>query len=370
MASVIELIPASEAFVTNRTTSLGAWVLSGFLDSILLGVVLSQVGTFFKSGRSQEGLGRHYRWLVVVLTFLSILKTSQSIAIVWIQNVEDFMNPDVARLLVAKAWWQVSTPLMTGVIGILVQSFFALRFYMLVRNVFLILPIVATMLLGFAAICLQMNSILVGNAKAKVMWLLVHLVCVFLTDLFNTVGTCYALRSRDSSGLSSTSSLIHRLLRLVFESAIPPTVVAAIDLIMTQTLDSKHLLWHLLLNFAYAPLAKILLTAADDFHRLAKLYVISLLYTLNSINEYRKNVLSGDPRHFLRLTGTSRGPLGYRQGSFHGDVELAHVRSKPDQIYVQTQVVTHVSPSSQGSIENEERAGDVKLSGWQPNWSK
>jgi hypothetical protein len=33
-------------------------VLSGFLDSILLGVVLCQVGTFFKSGRSQEGLGR------------------------------------------------------------------------------------------------------------------------------------------------------------------------------------------------------------------------------------------------------------------------------------------------------------------------
>jgi hypothetical protein len=66
-----------------------------------------------------------------------------------------------------------------------------------------------------------MNSILIGDAKAKVMWLLVrlggvaifypwnieleqvHLVCVFLTDLFNTVGTCYALRSRDSSGLSS-----------------------------------------------------------------------------------------------------------------------------------------------------------------------
>ncbi|KAJ7320887.1 hypothetical protein DFH08DRAFT_388896 [Mycena albidolilacea] len=354
MASVIELIPASEAFVANRTTSLGAWVLSGFLDSILLGVVLSQVGTFFKSGRSQEGLGRHYRWLVVVLTFLSILKTSQSIAIVWIQNVEDFMNPDVARLLVAKAWWcrhsRFNSLFQTGVIGILVQSFFALRFYMLVRNVFLILPIVATMLLGFAAICLQMNSILVGDAKAKVMWLLVHLVCVFLTDLFNTVGTCYALRSRDSSGLSSTSSLIHRLLLLVFESAIPPTVVAAIDLIMTQTLDSKHLLWHLLLNFA-----------------LAKLYVISLLYTLNSINEYRKNVLSGD-----RVTSSgSRGHHGARSGTGkRGDVELAHVRSKPDQIYVQTQVVTHVSPSSQGSIENEERAGDVKLSGWQPNWSK
>lgn len=75
---------------------------------------------------------------------------------------------------------------------------------------------------------------------------------------------------------------------------------------------------HLLLNFAYAPLAKILLTAADDFHRLAKLYVISLLYTLNSINEYRKNVLSGD-----RVTSSgSRGHHGARSGT--GKVRLSH----------------------------------------------
>ncbi|KAJ7917557.1 hypothetical protein B0H13DRAFT_1870226 [Mycena leptocephala] len=339
-ASVIELIPASKAFVANRVTSLGTWVLAGFLDSILMGVVLCQVGTFFKSERSQEGLGRYYRWLVVAVTFLSILKTGQAIAIVWVQNVEDYMNPDVARLLVAKAWWQVSAPLMTGIIGIVVQSFFALRFYMLARNIWALFLIICTMLLGFAGICLQLNSIIVGNVKAKVMWLLVHLVCAFLTDFFNTVGTCFALRSRNSSGLASTASLINRLLRLVFESAIPPTIVAAIDLIASQTLGPTHLLWHLVLNYA-----------------LAKLYAISLLYTLNSINEYRQTQgISGD-----RVSSSgSRGQI--RTGAKRGDVELGNVRSKADQVYVQTQIVTHVSPS-QGTIE-EHRSRDVKLSGW------
>ncbi|KAJ7066464.1 hypothetical protein C8F01DRAFT_1123371 [Mycena amicta] len=362
--SVIQLIPPSQAFVDNRATSLGAWVIAGFCDAILLGIVLCQVVTFFRSQsrRTQEGLGRHYRWLVLVVTFLSIIKTAQAIGIVWVQNVMDFMNPDVARLLVAKAWYQVSAPTLTAITGLIVQSFFALRFYMLSRNILLVIPIVASMLLGFAGVCLSLNSIIVGNAKAKVMWLLVHLICAFMTDFFITVGTCWALQSRKSGGLTSTASLIHRLLRLVFESAIPPTVIAAIDLIMTQTLGSKHLLWHLLLNYA-----------------LAKLYVISLLYTLNSINEYRETAVSGD-----RVTSSgSRGQISgqYRTGPVkRTDLELGNVRSKAagiggDQVYVQTQIITQVSPS-QGTIEMllqeepDRPMDDVKHSGWQPDWNR
>ncbi|KAJ7142179.1 hypothetical protein C8R46DRAFT_593729 [Mycena filopes] len=346
-SSIIELIPASKAFVANRVNSLGSWVIAGFLDAILMGVVLCQAAAFFKHRRSQEGLGRHYHWLVILVTFLALLKTSQAIGIVWVQNVLDFMNPDVARLLVAKAWWQVSAPLLTAITGIVVQSFFALRFYMLARNIWYILPIAVSMLLGFAGICMQLNSIIIGNAKAKVMWLLVHLICSFMTDFMITVGTVFALRSRERGGLASTTSLISRLMRLVFESAVPPTVIAAIDLIMSQTLDLSHLLWHLLLNYA-----------------LAKLYAISLLYTLNCINEYRQQSLSGDRVSSSGGPGTVRGTHLKRAG----DVELGNVRSKTDQVYVQTQIVTHVSPS-QGSVEPQDV--DVKHSGWQPDaWNK
>ncbi|KAJ7491992.1 hypothetical protein FB451DRAFT_1216554 [Mycena latifolia] len=340
-SSVIELVPASEAFVANRATSLGVWVLAGFLDAILLGVVLCQVDTFFKFRRSQEGLGRHYHWFVILVTTLSLLKTSQAIAIVWVQNVEDFANPDVARTLVASAWWQVSAPLMTGIMGVVVQSFFALRFYMLVRNILVVVPIAVSMLLGFAGVCLSLNSIIIGDATKKVMWLLVHLICAFLTDLFITVGTCYALRKRNSGGLESTTSLVNRLLRLVFEAAIPPTLVAAIDLIMTQTLSSKYLLWHLVLNFA-----------------LSKLYAIGLLYTLNCIHEYREDRLSQE-----RMSSGSRGN---NRATKHGDLELGNIRAN-NQVYVQTQIITHVSPS-QGSVEEQPR--EDKLSAWQPGWDK
>ena len=36
----------------------------------------------------------------------------QAIAVVWMQSVHYFADPDAARGLVASAWWQVTMPLM------------------------------------------------------------------------------------------------------------------------------------------------------------------------------------------------------------------------------------------------------------------
>ncbi|KAJ6480098.1 hypothetical protein DFH09DRAFT_1378991 [Mycena vulgaris] len=319
-ASVIKLSPPSAAFVHARSTTLGPWVLGGFLDCILLGVVFCQTYTFFRTRPpATSNLQQYYRWLVIVVVLLSVLKTSQLIAIVWVQNVLEFSNPDVARTLVAKAWWQVSVPLMTGIIGAIVQSFFCLRFFMLSRNWMLCLPIICAMCLGLAGVCLSLANILSGNSAAKVMWLLVHLVGVFIADLLITSGTIYSLRKRNS-GLERTTQLINRLLRMVFESAVPPTLIAMIDLIMTQTLG-PHLLWHLFINMA-----------------LGKVYVVSLLYTLNSINEYRaREEYSGQDVY-------SYG--GNRRSSRRTNMELAPRSGvKTDQIFIQTQVSTHISPS-------------------------
>ncbi|KAJ6588156.1 hypothetical protein B0H19DRAFT_1366842 [Mycena capillaripes] len=314
-ASVIQLSPPSAAFVEARTTSLGPWVLGAFLDCILLGVIFCQARTFFRTSTPVKStLSQYYRWLVIVVIFLTILKTAQCIAVVWVQNVLDYASPDVARLLVAKAWWQVSLPLMTGIIGTTVQSFFCLRFYLLSRNWILCVPIIWAMCIGLAGVCLSLANILAGNAKAKVMWLLVHLVGVFIADLLITSGTIYSLKKRTSS-LERTSQLVDRLLRLVFECAFPPTFLAMTDLIMTQTLGS-NLLWHLFINIA-----------------LGKVYVVSLLYTLNSINEYRVR---------------SQEVYSYGNRISQRNMELAprSPAAITDRIFVHTQVSTHISPSA------------------------
>ncbi|KAJ7508410.1 hypothetical protein B0H11DRAFT_2217701 [Mycena galericulata] len=273
-ASIIELDPASAAFVAGRVDTLGPWVLGSFADCILMGVVFCQVNTFFKTrtnSSERTPFQRYCFWLVIVVFCLSMLKTMQEISVVWVQNVHDFANPDVARLRVSEAWWQVSTPLMTGFIGLVVQ---------------------------------------------------IHLVGVFVADFLITTGTFLSLRKR-AVGLERTNLLVNRLVRMVFESAIPPTVIASIDLVMTQTLFGPKLLWHLLLNFT-----------------LGKIYVISLLYTLNSINEYR---MEHENQGHEIYTATAH--TGRRLSRQRNNLELGNMNIKTNQIFIQTQVSTHVSPS-------------------------
>ncbi|KAJ7146445.1 hypothetical protein C8R44DRAFT_757489 [Mycena epipterygia] len=320
--SIIQLTPASAAFVADRVDTLGPWVLGSFTDCILMGVVFCQVYTFFTTKLPEKtNFQRYCFWLVIVVTGLSMLKTFQEATVVWVLGVHDYVNPDVARLRVSHAWWQVSTPLMTGIIGCVVQSFFCIRFYLLSENWYFVVPIVGFMTLGITGISLTVFYILSNNTKAKVMWLLIHLIGVFIADFLITTGTFLALRKR-SSGLERTTLLVNRLIRMVFESAIPPTVIAFIDLVMTQTLGPK-LLWHLLLNFS-----------------LGKIYVISLLYTLNSINEYRRKNLGHSNDIY-----SSNGHISRRN-----NLELGNMTTKTDQIYIQTQVQvsTHVSSGATG----------------------
>ncbi|KAJ7052305.1 hypothetical protein C8F01DRAFT_1171723 [Mycena amicta] len=330
--SVIELSPASAAFIRQRVDTLGPWVLGSYSDCILMGVVFCQVRTFFATrSRERTMFQRYCYWLVWVVLSLSVLKTTQEISVVWVQNVHDFANPDVARTRVSTAWWQVSTPLMTGFIGLTVQSFFCFRFYLLSRNWLVVIPIVSAMTLGITGICLTVFYILTNNVELKVRWLLIHLIGVFIADFLITMGTFITLRRR-ASGLERTTILINRLVRMMFESAIPPTVIATIDLIMTQTLGGPKLLWHLLLNFT-----------------LGKIYVISLLYTLNSINAYRRShalsnnqeVITADGHTIMGMSDSRRHNL--ELGRFNTN---AHTKTDRSQIFVQTQVSTHVSPTS------------------------
>ncbi|KAF8212078.1 hypothetical protein K438DRAFT_1226143 [Mycena galopus ATCC 62051] len=266
-----------------------------------MGVVFCQVHNYFSLRRADHGLSRYHTSLVIFVTFLSVLKTTQAIAVVWIQNVQEYANPDVARNLVNDAWWQVSVTLMTGIIGSIVQSFFALRYYKLSRNRALTMVIGIAILLGLVAISMSMMCIITNNSRGTAMrrWLLVHFISVSIADILVTNGTYYTLR-KTSSGLALTASLVNRTLRMVFESAIPPTLIAITDLILSQTLGPK-LLWHLLVNYS-----------------LSKVYVISLLYTLNSIAEYRNDhstlgQSAGYSNHVEKL-----GDIQLSPGSFQG----------------------------------------------------
>jgi len=266
-----------------------------------------------------------------------MLKSAQAIAVVWVQNVANFANPDVARTLVFAAWWQVSVPLMTAITGFFVQAFFAFRFWMLTRRWYLLMPILAAMLLAITGAALSVVNIVLGNVKAKVMWLLVHLISVFLADLMITVGT-YVTLKKSSTGFATTQSLVDRLMRMVFESALPPTILTLMDLILTQTLGTK-LLWHLILNYP-----------------LSKAYIISLMYTLNCTNDYRR-----DQEATTRSRSKSQDIYSFKDPHTNrrGDVELS-LRTPQQGIRVHTQVLTHGDGSALSPSQKSAQGVDVR----------
>ncbi|KAJ7677403.1 hypothetical protein B0H14DRAFT_3908579 [Mycena olivaceomarginata] len=290
-SSVINLSPPTQAFVDNKVTSLGTWIIGAAIECILMGIVFCQTEHYFRNQRRQDKFWTHTTILVSWALVLSMVKTTQVVKIIWEQNVIHFADPDVAMTLLATAWWQTTAPLMTGVIGFTVQSFYTLRFFRLTRNYFYTALIVCAMLLGIVGGGMSEHYIAKALVKEKLRWFLIHFTSVTIADVLITIGTVTALYKRDTM----MTNVIKRLTRLMFEAAIPPAVVATTDLILTQVLGPKLILWHMPFN-----------------HGLGKIYVISLLYTLNSIDDNRElgsrdTRMSGNTH--LRLTGRQDAEL-------------------------------------------------------------
>jgi len=126
---------------------------------------------------------------------------------------------------------------------------------------------------------------------------------------------------------------VGRLSRGVWESALPPTILAALDLIASQTLG-PNVIWHLVLNYP-----------------LGKLYAISLLYTLNSTNAYRLE---------QNLTTRSRSQDIYSfksPASKQGEIELGTRNINSDRIRVHKTVTTYQEPSASDALSHFSKAG-------------
>ncbi|KAJ7248097.1 hypothetical protein C8J57DRAFT_1724392 [Mycena rebaudengoi] len=279
-ASVINLSPSAQAFVDNRVTSVGAWVLGAAIECLLMGIVFCQAEHYFRNQRRQEQFWTRTTMLVSWVLVLSMLKTTLVVKLVWQQSVVNFANPDVAMTLLYTAWCHRITPLTTGIIGFTVQSFYTVRFFRLTRNYFYTGIIVCAMLLGVVGGGMSEHYIAKAAVKEKLRWFLIHFTSVTVADVLITIGTVTALYRRDTM----MTNVVKRLTLLMFEAAIPPAIVATADLILTQ------------------------------------LYPISLLYTLNTIGDNRE-LARRDAR---MASGNTHPRLSGRQG----DAELQMADSK------------------------------------------
>lgn len=191
-------------------------------DLFLQGILLAQTSHYFYNSdvdNEEQGM-RKLSWLVILLTSLCLVKSTQNIANVWELTIANFCNPDAAAALQVSEWKHYTTSLSTAIIASIVQGFFVYRYWKLTRRWYICVVMGLGMLLSIVAACLVVASLAApvgggggampppgeipaggppSNGPLNVStWSLVHFVSAIVVDTLITVATAWHLHSQKS----------------------------------------------------------------------------------------------------------------------------------------------------------------------------
>jgi len=291
--SVIILNAYSQDYVNRAAIQIAPWVMGTFADFFLQGIMAAQVANYFNF-RDVDGSKSRFTWLIVVLIVLCTIKSAQNVTIVWQTVISNFANPDVSSLLVATNWIHYSTSLTTAIIATYVQSFFVYRYWMLTRRWYICLVMAIGMVVSLIGSALVIVLIPQLQHEAVRVWSLVHFIAAIIVDSLITICTAIHLQSQKTS-IKSTADLINRLIRMTWQSALPPTICVIINAALLESLPLQ--LPHIAFNTV-----------------LPMLYAISLLYTLNLRNELRGERMTSHERSTGSRTGAGIGKQSFIPG--------------------------------------------------------
>ncbi|KAJ7663422.1 hypothetical protein DFH06DRAFT_1324881 [Mycena polygramma] len=197
--------------------NLGPWLVGSCLDLLLQGVLLSQFMNYYTWCTDERGL----RIAVAGLAVLTILKSIQSFAVIWIMFIPHFGDLHGAILLNYTTWWQAGNPLMVGIIGLYVQCFFCFRLRVISKTWYVAAPILSLFLLAFLSSFVATYYITTAENSPIKIWFAVHLSTVFVGDVVLFCTTAFFLLKSKQNVLPQTVNLINALIRLTFQTAAP-----------------------------------------------------------------------------------------------------------------------------------------------------
>ncbi|KAJ7507289.1 hypothetical protein B0H11DRAFT_1971057 [Mycena galericulata] len=243
---------------------LGPWLIGGCLDIFLQGVLTCQIFNYFSWYNEDK---KSLQLYVGVLALLSVLKSTQAFAIIWIQSILFINNIDGAILLNYTTWWQSGNPMIVAAFDLYVQSYFCYRLFVISKKALVVAPIVLIFLFAFFSMIVATYYITVGVSASKNIadWFAAHLSSVFAGDVLMSGSTAYYLLRSKKNILPQTTGLIDALVRLTFQTAAPAAICAMFNLIFSQVYTGSQALISTAFNMA-----------------LPKLYAISMLWTLNA----------------------------------------------------------------------------------------
>ncbi|KAJ7583917.1 hypothetical protein C8J56DRAFT_830036 [Mycena floridula] len=326
---------------------LGPWLIGCYSEVFLAGILCCQFVHYLQWYKDDN---IRMKLIVFGLGLLSLLKSIQSFALIWIMLILTFTDLDGAILLNYTTWWQSGNPLMVAFIGLYVQAFFCHRLYVISKLWWVVVPVATVMAFAFFSISLATFFITKGDGHKISVWFAAHLGSVFTGDLLLSMSTVYFLLRSKKSVLPQTAGLLTALVRLTLESAAPAAVCTLLNLLFSQIYGSD----------------RIISTAFNMI--LPKLYAVSMMWTLNQRRSIRAV-------HSSRAGATSSHEATAPRSRFtrgngrQGDMELEAIGGIQVRTHMET--VQHIdvrdmfdgdaSTKSKGDEEYMRKTGDVSV---------
>ncbi|KII90547.1 hypothetical protein PLICRDRAFT_537061 [Plicaturopsis crispa FD-325 SS-3] len=251
----------------------GPFLIGTFLNVLLYGVMITQTFLYYTTYKQD----RMWLKLFVGLLFLADTINSTFDAVYIYQSLVVHFA-DVPYL--AKADWVFGTdPAMTGLIGTLVQLFFAWRVKVLNRKRIDIVVLIVVLAMA-GALCSVGTSIAISRIpnftdfqKFKVV-VIVWLVCSALCDVIITLALVLHLR-RHKTRFAATDDIVNRIIRATVQTGLLTAVWATVDLIVFLVNPTGL---HLIFNVP-----------------LSKLYTNSLMSSMNARGGWQANSSDNTP---------------------------------------------------------------------------
>jgi hypothetical protein len=336
-----------EQFKTNPGGWMGPLYVGAVVDFFFMGILCCQVLSYYRFFPKDSSWVKK---LVAFVFLISIAKSIISFLVIWDKNIVGFGDWRIAASVPWSIWSEVPV---AYVMTTAAQTFFVWRCFTLTgRNWYLFGMLVTLMLtvVGFSVIVGLLFAIDPFNAGPIRTYAVPMLVGSFTVDIIITAVVSYKLIRSQKGFSNQTDTVLKKLLAITWESAAPPTINQIINVIVFITTASKSS-WHGPIN---------MLTP--------RLYIFSLLYTLNSRATIRMQSSQGTSGgHEVSHGGGLGHTTGGARPSHVGNVLALSTFAKKDRttsynptgtmpVHIQTETIVHTS-----SADAHAPAGPVEV---------
>nr|ODO04222.1 hypothetical protein L204_00578 [Cryptococcus depauperatus CBS 7855] len=297
---------AKAIVVANPSRQLGPLVIALGVDSYLMGMIGNQ---FFRYVMTTEHEARHIRFIVYFATTVAAVTTCFIWA--WEMHLFTYNYGKYAQFISQRwcAWLSLLCPLTK----VTVQGFYVERAWRINHCNRWLLGVLITLLIpsavgsiAYAFLTFRLDTPEMGEA-AKVFFYLWPSACI-AADTITTSSILWGLY-HSRTGWNATDMLVVKLMRVSVEAQIPPTIFAAVVLMVwSNKMSPISILFVIILPKLYLTGALSVLNSRDTIRRKGSTFYTDTDFSSKSHSKHQQESVSVSTQTFVECSPSAELP--------------------------------------------------------------